>query len=265
MRNEKRRGFTLIELLVVVAIIAVLIALLLPSLAAAKDRARKTACAANMRGIGQQTRIYADENDGYGVGAMRGNSDQLLYQGTGVVYLGTTIITDANTRTLTLAPKMLYCPSAELVPGWELVRPGKTTTEKANWFANNATVCSYMTNPRISTYAATNGGVAADPATDTLSPLFVPSSGPSPYKTDDQRAKFVNLDPGLAIASDHHLHPPGTSGPRNHGDNYYNYVRADGAALVFKDLAPYGTLQNLRYAVEKNVSTVARFKLIKDQ
>lgn len=53
-------GFTLIELLVVVAIIAVLIAILLPSLGRARSSAKTTACAANLHSIGQITMMYTN-------------------------------------------------------------------------------------------------------------------------------------------------------------------------------------------------------------
>lgn len=45
---QRPRAFTLIELLVVVAIIALLVAVLLPNLAAAREQGRRTKCLANL-------------------------------------------------------------------------------------------------------------------------------------------------------------------------------------------------------------------------
>jgi prepilin-type N-terminal cleavage/methylation domain-containing protein/prepilin-type processing-associated H-X9-DG protein len=57
-------GFTLIELLVVIAIIAVLAAILFPVFASAREKARQTMCASNMRQIGLAVTMYREDYDG---------------------------------------------------------------------------------------------------------------------------------------------------------------------------------------------------------
>ena len=60
-----RLGFTLIELLVVVGIIALLTAVLLPVLLAARERARATACASNLHQLHLAFSMYAADNGGF--------------------------------------------------------------------------------------------------------------------------------------------------------------------------------------------------------
>ncbi len=63
-RQSSRRGFTLIELLVVISIIAVIMSLILPSIQAARENARRLQCMNNMKNMGIAFEGFATSHDG---------------------------------------------------------------------------------------------------------------------------------------------------------------------------------------------------------
>ena len=77
--RKGRTGFTLIELLVVIAIIAILAAILFPVFAKAREKARQSSCASNMKQVGLALIGYTQDYDekfppALGVATVGGNS-----------------------------------------------------------------------------------------------------------------------------------------------------------------------------------------------
>ncbi|KKT06062.1 MAG: hypothetical protein UV78_C0020G0007 [Parcubacteria group bacterium GW2011_GWA2_43_17] len=71
---KKTKAFTLVELLVVISIIAVLLAVLMPSLQKARSMATRTVCTSNIRQLTLAWRMYSDQNNGKLASALTGKA-----------------------------------------------------------------------------------------------------------------------------------------------------------------------------------------------
>lgn len=177
VENHIRRrsgGFTLIELLVVIAIIAILAAMLLPALSAAKQRAWEAGCINNKRQIQIAYIMYTQDNsDRFPLNTVNGSTPigwvtQYLDWSTAGVntnidYLKAGLLGDYTAKSVGcyLCPADTYLSSDQRAAGWDHrirsvrvngylahnpVEPNWGSTSWGNYFTNNYKM-SQMTSP----------------------------------------------------------------------------------------------------------------------
>ncbi len=111
MNKKQEVQFTLMELLFVISIIAILAALLLPSLRKAKEAAKSVACKNNLRQIGMAMRNYTSDNNG---------SFPMAVDSHGIKAISwDDSLADYDGRELTTVEKQLNAPSKTAQTDWD--------------------------------------------------------------------------------------------------------------------------------------------------
>jgi len=117
MTQRTHNAFTLIELLVVISIIALLIAILLPALGAARRAASNTDCLSRMRNVGIAIAAYEAENKGMLPPAFNGDSGaSLVGGGTGDARYYTDFLEDYMQTPEDQESDFYICPDSTLEP-----------------------------------------------------------------------------------------------------------------------------------------------------
>jgi prepilin-type N-terminal cleavage/methylation domain-containing protein/prepilin-type processing-associated H-X9-DG protein len=261
--SSNSRAFTLIELLVVVAIIALLIAILLPSLSRARDKARTTACLANLKQISHAINYYAGDNDGFANPRMitRGSSTGGGPPGYGLrpdgftaaAYWSDQIILGqyaANTTGNNMNPGFVegnvsrrspfICPS-DLSHPYTDARTGTLSYGMPPNFTSIAPPSYYA---RMWKLAAVQNPMTELAVVDSLTPLMSPGGWSEPYifygsYEPVKNANWNDSDP----------------------NSYYNYARRHegGANVLYLD-SHAETLRDLKTAYDRHELTVKRIE-----
>ena len=163
-RESRRAGpvvhspaFTLIELLVVIGIIAILAAILLPAMAAAKNRAYRIQCASQMKQLGLGFNIFnSDHDDKFPPTAYSLNANaQLTWDDYLNQYIGSTDSDLDLLRGITApdkVPPILRCPADRIPTTISYAVDSQRRTYAMNWAGPGWAVSSLTANLPPATY-----------------------------------------------------------------------------------------------------------------
>jgi prepilin-type N-terminal cleavage/methylation domain-containing protein/prepilin-type processing-associated H-X9-DG protein len=228
MKNiyKQNRAFTLIELIVVIAMVAILVACMLPALAAARPKVQHLTCSNNLKQVGIAFRTWAINHNGYtpmqAQSALGGNLDTDV--GVRLVIPVQTSSRGVSKMFLTMSnelstPKLLFCPaeyeSSYRQPATSFA-PTNVGTTNAVPYTNDLNVSYFIgvdaseTHPRMFLTGDHNLGGNGNPPTIaylgapatgmpfvSLGTSFTASAGPA--WMDNMHAKQGNV--GLADGS----------------------------------------------------------------
>ncbi len=154
-----RRAFTLIELAIITAVIAVLVALVLPAMMGPRRHTKAEFCSNNLKQIGLAFRIFANDNEEklpWAVSTNQGGSREFLDVPFFAFRHFVAMSNELNT------PRVILCPQDEGRPratNWVSVRDNRSLSYFAGLDASGTNPASFLSGDRFlgSTRAPTNG------------------------------------------------------------------------------------------------------------
>jgi len=249
------RSFTLIELLVVTAIIALIVAVLLPGISSARGSARQAVCASRLAGLGQMMQAYASAYDDWMVGspntsgsfANPGGVSRTIYSGTYVWDpardTGPAVhIFDWATPMLAMAGTSLPTTIADRYDqskNWAFHCPGNTGGAQVNHRTRipaPSLVASYATS-RYMTYVPVRSMTGITPGTRWWGHPFVPPDALPRLTMIDQPSSKAFLADACRIDR---------SNPREISNQEYGYA-SHGAWLNENDPATASVSLDYRF------------------